>query len=157
MKCMFLKHGIADARSAAAGALPQLVGCEWRGALPRLVPLREQSPGDSLAMRAAAHAARRASRSYPGTGTAGGSGLGLGAPGDLGVRISREEAARLRAGAGANSDVGYSSGAGAAPARAGAAQRGCTPAVAAVMALAVVEDRRALRMPMLLLYLDRLT
>lgn len=116
--------------------------CEWRDALPRLVPLSEQSPDDSLAMRAAAHAARRASRSYPGTGTSGGPGLGLGAPGDLGVRISRKEAARLRAGAGANSSGGAISGAGAAPARADAARRECTPGVAAVVALAVVEDRR---------------
>ncbi|KAK9845469.1 hypothetical protein WJX81_007310 [Elliptochloris bilobata] len=54
-----------DAHPAAAlDGLPQLVRCDWSGALPRLAAVPDLAPGDSLAARAAARAvARAASRS----------------------------------------------------------------------------------------------
>lgn len=90
---------------SSPGGLPQLVRCDWHGGLPRLARVPDQAPGDALAARADAHAARRprnVPQDFPENSGWGPTGHGGGTDGgELGVRISREEAARLRAGAGA--------------------------------------------------------
>jgi hypothetical protein len=87
-----------------AGALPPLVRCEWARGQPRLAPLPAGAPAEALPARAAAHAARRLSSQCAAAGAAGRpfNGASDDGPyaGELGVRITREDAVRLRASAG---------------------------------------------------------
>ena len=131
-----------------AGNLPQLVRCNWNGGLPRLVHVPDQAPGDALVTRANAHAARRPcdmALELQGDPALGSAGLGGTDRGEVGVRISREEAARLRADAGAKPGLAPAARSSAAVARAslGSAARGDALESAAMRLLPVLEDRRA--------------
>lgn len=133
----------------SSGGLPQLVRCDWHGGLPRLARVPDQAPGDALAARADAHAARcpcsvpQELQDNPALGpTEHGGGTD---GGELGVRISREEAARLRAGAGARSASGACARLSAPTARASqdSAARGDARKFVATRLLPVLEDRHA--------------
>ena len=129
------------------GGLPQLVRCDWRGGLPRLARVPDLAPGDALAARAGAHAARRPRdvpqelQENPDLGPTGHGGGADG--GELGVRISREEAARLRAGAGDRLSSGVGAKPSAATTRPTSAARGVRQDVMANTLLPVLEDRHA--------------
>ena len=123
--------------------------CDWRGGLPRLARVPDQAQGDALAARADAHAARRPRdmpqelQENPALGPTGHGGGTDG--GELGVRISREEAARLRAGAGARSSSEAAAKLSAATMRASleSTVRGEAQEAVAKRLLPVLEDRHA--------------
>ncbi len=103
--CACLAPGSAVCNTCPrADALPPLVRCEWPRGQPRLAPLPAGAPAEALPARAAAHAARRLACQCAAAGAAGrpsqGASDGGAHAGELGVRISREDAARLRASAG---------------------------------------------------------